>query len=65
MQGNNHQIILNFRYAFTKRPVPCEHVCEIWNDIEGGIHDIRYGEVHYEVVGDRPHPGVRQNYPDH
>ena len=65
MQGNNHQIILNFRYAFTKRPVPCEHVGEIWNYIEGGIHDIRYGEVHYEVVGDRPHPGVRQNYPDH
>ena len=58
-------IILNYSYFFTKRPVPCEHVGEIWNHIECGIHDIRYGEIHYEVVGNRSHPGVRQYYPDH
>lgn len=58
-------IILNYSYSFTKRPVPCEHVGEIWNHIECGIHDIRYGEIHYEVVGNRSHPGVRQYYPDH
>ena len=59
------EAIIIINYNFTKRPVPCEHVGEVWNHIEGSIHDIRYGEVHYEVVGHRSHPGVRQNYPDH
>ena len=58
-------IPLNYSSGFTKRPVPCEHVGEVWYHIEGYIHDVRYGEVHYEVVGNRPHPGVRQNDPDH
>ena len=42
----------------TKRPIPCEHVSEVGDDVECGVHDVSYGEIHNEVVGDGTHPGV-------
>ena len=49
----------------TERPVPCEHVGEVWYDVEGGVDDVRDGEVYQEVVRHRPHSFIRENNPNY
>ena len=48
----------------TNRPVACEHVGEIWDDVEGSVDDDRHEKVDDEVVGDVVHPGVGHHDPD-
>ena len=59
------KIAFQILWGHTKRPVSGEHVGEVGDDVEGGVHDVRDAEVDNEVVGDRPHPGVRHHYPYH
>ena len=51
--------------ALTNDPITSDHVREVWDDIEGGVHDVGNGEVHDEVVGHRAHPRVGEHDPDH
>ncbi len=49
----------------TKRPVPGEHVGKVWDNVEGSVDDICYGQVHQEVVGHRSHSFIREHDPNH
>ena len=42
----------------TERPVTRKHVGEVGDDVEGGVDDIRHGQVDKEVVGHGAHPLV-------
>ena len=49
----------------TKRPVSCEHVCEVWDNIERCVHDVSYREIDYEVICNRAHPSIGHHDPYH
>ena len=42
----------------TERPVSRKHVGEVGDYVEGGVDDIRHGQVDKEVVGHGAHPLV-------
>ena len=49
----------------TERPVTRKHVGEVGDDVEGGVDDIRHGQVDKEVVGHGAHSLVRHHDPDY
>lgn len=55
----------NEEKRITKRPVPGEHVGKVWDNVEGSVDDICYGQVHQEVVRHRPHSFIREHDPNH
>ena len=49
----------------TNDPITGDHVGEVRNDVEGGIHDVSDGQVDDEVVGHRSHPCMGHHNPYH
>ena len=49
---------LNRHQRLTKWPVAGEHVGEVWDDVECGIHDVSHGKINDEVICNRAHPSI-------
>ena len=47
-----YRVNLGLFSQLTKGPVARKHVGEVGDDVEGGVDDIRHGQVDDEVVGD-------------
>ena len=69
---NLSSIVLSFKIPgneelnnLTERPVTRKHVGEVGDDVEGGVDDIRHGQVDKEVVGHGAHSLVRHHDPDY
>lgn len=63
--GSDGDKVLKFAVAQTKVPVVVQRVNEIEDGVKCGHGGVGEGQVHDEVVGDRPHASVRKDDPDH